>query len=126
MRLNQVTVPALDLDRSIAFYQTLGLTLIVKSHDYARFEVGDGSATFSLHLTADAGGAANGPRVYFECDDLDARVSALKTKGIAFDSDPVDQRWGWSEAWLSDPAGVRLCLYHAGEMRRFPPWRISE
>jgi catechol 2,3-dioxygenase-like lactoylglutathione lyase family enzyme len=31
MRLNQVTVPALDVERSIAFYQTLGLKLIVKS-----------------------------------------------------------------------------------------------
>lgn len=126
MRLNQVTVPALDLERSIAFYQTLGLRLIVKTDDYARFEVGDGSETFSLHLTNDAHSAAGGPHIYFECDDLDARVAALKAKGIAFNSDPVDQRWRWREAWLSDPAGVQLCLYHAGAMRRFPPWRISE
>jgi catechol 2,3-dioxygenase-like lactoylglutathione lyase family enzyme len=124
MRLNQVTVPALDLERSIAFYQTLGLKLIVKSHDYARFEVGDGSDTFSLHLTKDPSGAANGPHVYFECDDLDARVAALRTNGVVFDSDPVDQRWLWREAWLTDPAGAKLCLYHAGEMRRFPPWRL--
>lgn len=126
MRLNQVTVPALDLERSIAFYRTLGLRLIVKSDAYARFEVGDGSETFSLHLTNDAGGAANGPHIYFECDDLDSRVAALKAKSIAFDSDPVDKRWGWREAWLADPAGVRLCLYRAGPMRRFPPWRIAE
>ena len=126
MRLNQVTVPALDLDRSIAFYQTLGLKLIVKNTHYARFEVRDGSATFSLHLTNDASGAANGPHVYFECDDLDARVANLKAEGIAFDSDPQDQCWLWREAWLSDPAGVKLCLYHAGEMRRFPPWRLAD
>ena len=126
MRLNQVTVRALDLERSIAFYRTLGLRLIVKSRDYARFEVGDGSETFSLHLTDDAEGADKGPHIYFECDDLDARVAELKAKGIAFDSDPVDQRWGWREAWLIDPAGVRLCFYHAGPMRRFPPWRIAD
>jgi catechol 2,3-dioxygenase-like lactoylglutathione lyase family enzyme len=126
VRLNQVTVPALDLERSIAFYQALGLKLIVKSDDYARFEVGDGSETFSLHLTDKTRGAANGPHIYFECDDLDARVAALKAKGIVLDSDPVDQRWRWREAWLTDPAGVRLCFYHAGPMRRFPPWRMSE
>jgi len=126
MRLNQVTVPALDLERSIAFYQRLGLKLIVKSEHYARFEVGDGTDTFSLHLTSDAGGAANGPHVYFECDDLDARVAALKAKGIAFDLGPVDQTWLWREAWLTDPAGVKLCLYHAGENRRFPPWRLKD
>jgi catechol 2,3-dioxygenase-like lactoylglutathione lyase family enzyme len=126
MRLNQVTVPTLDLDRSIAFYETLGLKLIVKSADYARFEVGDGSDTFSLHLTKDASGAPNGPYIYFECEGLDARVAEMKTKGIVFDSDPVDQTWLWREAGLTDPAGVKLCLYRAGEMRRFPPWRLPD
>lgn len=126
MRLNQVTVPALDLARSIAFYQTLGLKLIVKSDHYARFEVGDGTGTFSLHVTQDASGAANGARVYFECDDLDARVATLRSKGISFDSDPIDQPWLWREAWLTDPAGVKLCLYRAGENRRNPPWRLKD
>jgi catechol 2,3-dioxygenase-like lactoylglutathione lyase family enzyme len=126
MRLNQVTVPALDLAKSIAFDQTLGLKLIVKSDHYARFEVGDGTDTFSLHIAEDVSGAANGPHVYFECDDLDARVAALKAKGIAFDSNPMDQTWLWREAWLTDPAGVKLCLYRAGEARRFPPWRLKD
>jgi catechol 2,3-dioxygenase-like lactoylglutathione lyase family enzyme len=126
MRPNQVTVPALDLERSIAFYETLGLKLIVKADHYARFEVGDGSDTFSLHLADDASGAANGPHIYFECDDLDARVAALKAKGVVFHTDPVDQSWLWREAWLTDPAGVKLCLYHAGDNRRFPPWRLKD
>jgi catechol 2,3-dioxygenase-like lactoylglutathione lyase family enzyme len=126
MRLNQVTVPALDLDRSTAFYQALGLKLIVKSPHYARFEVGDGTDTFSLHIADDVRGVANGPHVYFEFEDLDARVAELKSKGIVFDSGPVDQNWLWREAWLTDPAGVKLCLYHAGDMRRFPPWRLAD
>jgi catechol 2,3-dioxygenase-like lactoylglutathione lyase family enzyme len=126
MRLNQVTVPALDIERSIAFYKTLGFRLIVQEAHYARFEVPDGEATFSLHLTGDADGAANGASIYFECEDLDARVSALQTKGIAFDSDPADQSWLWREAWLRDPAGVRLCLFKAGEARRYPPWRLKD
>lgn len=126
MRLNQVTAPALNLDRSIAFYQTLGLKLIVKSDYYARFEVGDGTDTFSLHITDDASGATNGPHVYFEVEDLDALVATLKAKGIAFDSDPKDQTWLWREAWLTDPAGVKLCLYFAGKNRRYPPWRLKD
>jgi catechol 2,3-dioxygenase-like lactoylglutathione lyase family enzyme len=125
MRLNQVTVPALDIERSIAFYKTLGLRLIVQDVHYARFELPDGEATFSLHLTQDAAGAANGPSIYFECEDLDARVATLKEKGIVFDSGPVDQSWLWREAWLSDPAGVKLCIYKAGEARRYPPWRVK-
>jgi catechol 2,3-dioxygenase-like lactoylglutathione lyase family enzyme len=126
MRLNQVTVPAVDLNHSIAFYLTLGLKLIVKDVHYARFEVGDGTDTFSLHLTDDGSGAANGPHIYFECDDLDSRVAGLKAKGITFDFDPTDQSWKWREAWLTDPAGVKLCFYCAGEMRRFPPWRLPD
>ena len=126
MKLNQVTVPALDLERSIAFYRTLGLKLIVKSPYYARFEVGDGTDTFSLHITDDATGAANGPHVYFECEDLDARVAALKAKGVVFDCGPVERTWLWREAWLTDPAGVKLCLYWAGDMRRSPPWRLPD
>lgn len=126
MRLNQVTVPALDVERSIAFYQTLGLKLIVKSPHYARFELPDGESTFSLHLTANVEGVERGPHVYFECEDLDARVATLKAKGIVFDSDPVDQSWLWREAWLTDPAGVKLCLYYAGKNRLDPPWRLND
>lgn len=126
MRLNQVTVPALDIERSITFYKTLGFRMIVRAAHYARFELPDGEATFSLHLTDDAMGAANGASIYFECDDLDARVADLKAKGVRFDSDPVEQSWLWREAWLSDPAGVKLCLFKAGEARRYPPWRLKE
>jgi catechol 2,3-dioxygenase-like lactoylglutathione lyase family enzyme len=125
LALNQVTVGARDLDVSIAFYRVLGLRLIVKADHYARFEIGDGQTTFSLHL-GNVNDAADGPAMYFECLDLDARVAELKTQGIVFDSDPVDQSWKWREAWLRDPAGNRLCLYWAGENRRFPPWRLEE
>lgn len=125
MRLNQITVPALDLARSIAFYTTLGFRLIVKNDHYARFELPDGKSTFSLHLTDNAQGAERGPHVYLECENLDTRVADLKAKGIAFNSGPVDQSWLWREAWLTDPAGVKLCLYYAGKNRLNPPWRLK-
>lgn len=125
MRLNQVTVSARDLDASIRFYRTLGLRLIVKSDHYARFECPDGGSTFSLHLDPDARGVSE-TTVYFENDDLDGEVRRLKGAGVTFDSDPADQRWLWREAYLRDPAGNRICLYKAGEIRRFPPWRLKD
>jgi catechol 2,3-dioxygenase-like lactoylglutathione lyase family enzyme len=132
MNLNQVTVEVTDIPRSRAFYQRLGLTLIVSTDHYARFAcpgdagTGDdaGRATLSIHL-ADAV-TPNGTGIYFECPDLDARVEALKTKGIVFDGDPVDQSWLWREAWLRDPDGHRLCLYSAGENRLDPPWKVTD
>jgi catechol 2,3-dioxygenase-like lactoylglutathione lyase family enzyme len=126
MRLNQVTIPALDLGRSVAFYKTLGLHLIVLNDHYARFEFPDGDSTLSLHLTGEASGAGNGAMVCFECDDLDARVAALMQAGIVFDTEIIDQPWLWREAWLTDPAGVKLCLFYAGDIRHNPPWRLKD
>ena len=123
MKLNQVTLPAKDLVRSIDFYEALDFVLIVRNDHYARFENLSDHSTLSLELRDDGG---DGAHVYFECEDLDARVAALKAKGIAFDSGPADKSWQWREAWLRDPAGNRLCLYWAGEIRRFPPWRIGK
>eukprot|EP01035_Chromulina_nebulosa_P039315 gene39315-53147_t len=128
MRLNQVTASARDLAASTAFYQALGLRLIVQTDHYVRFECPDSDggepATFSLHL-APATAGVTAISVYFEDDDLDATVERLKAGGLAFDSDPVDQSWLWREAWLRDPSGNRVCLYRAGEARRFPPWRLG-
>jgi hydroxymethylpyrimidine/phosphomethylpyrimidine kinase len=121
MRLNQVTLPAENLDTSIAFYERLGFILIVKSDHYARLENEEDDSTLSLEVRAAHG---DGAHLYFECDDLDDLVAELKAKGVAFDSGPEEKRWKWREAWLRDPAGNRLCLFLAGETRRFPPWRI--
>ncbi|MEM9837834.1 MAG: VOC family protein [Pseudomonadota bacterium] len=90
MDLNQVTVGVTDLDAAIAFYQKLGLKLIVHTHDvYARFECPDGGATFSLHLTDTP--TENGPTIYFECHDLDEVFARLRADGIVFDGEPEDQ-----------------------------------
>ena len=125
MQLNQVTAPALNLQVSTNFYRALGLRLIVSSPHYARFECPEGGSTFSVHLVADVP-SDSGIVVYFECDDLDAKVRHLKSEGFEFSQDPRDERWLWREARLRDPAGNQLCLYWAGENRRFPPWRITE
>jgi predicted enzyme related to lactoylglutathione lyase len=62
--------------------------------------------------------------VYFECEELDALVEKLKSAGIPFDAGPRDQPWLWREAYLQDPDGNVICLYHAGANRRNPPWRM--
>ncbi len=121
MKLNQVTLPARDLRASIDFYAVLGFVLIVRNDHYARLENPQDLSTLSLELRQDGG---DGAHIYFECEDLDSRASALKAKGIVFESGPEDKSWLWREAWLRDPSGNRLCLYFAGNNRRFPPWRL--
>ena len=123
MRLNQVTLPATDLAESIQFYEALGLRLIVRADHYARFELPEGEATLSLHVS-EAVARADAPVIYFECEALDAVHARLAAAGVAFETAPTDQRWLWREAHLRDPAGNALILYYAGENRKNPPWRL--
>lgn len=125
MNLNQVTVPSIDIPKSIVFYKALGLELIVEAlPHYARFACPNGNATFSAHLVEELP-KGDGIYVYFECEDLDEHVEKLASKGILFDELPNDKSWLWREARLKDPDGNRIILYFAGENRLNPPWRIK-
>lgn len=132
MRLNQVTVPLTDYAASVEFYRRLGLKLIVDAPPrYARFELpeGDGGepSTFSIEKMEGAivPGAAQ-PVIWFESDRLDELVAELKAKGVVFESEPETMSYLWRVATLRDPAGNRIMLYHAGENRRNPPWRVKD
>ncbi len=121
--LNQITVGASDYAASAAFYRALGLTQIVDSpsNGYARFEAANG-VTISIHPAAVADEPAT--TVYFESARLQHWCDELAATGMVIDQMPCAESWGWSEARLRDPHGNSICLYHAGENRRYPPWRI--
>ena len=136
MNLNQVTIFAHKPLETVEFYQKLGLELIVDSRPrYARLLCPDGDSTLSIQDTGTANfslqeGAANlslaSPIVlYFECDDLDGTVEKLKSKGLNFDEDPTDRPWLWRQAYLKDPNGNKICLFHAADNRKNPPWRVT-
>ena len=124
MNLNQVTLPATDIPRSVAFYSAMGFRQIVEDSHYARFLCPDGDSTFSVHKT-DTSGANFGVVVYFETKNLDEKVQELKQLGFVFTQEPRDETWLWREARLLDPAGNIICLYFAGVNRINPPWRIN-
>jgi predicted enzyme related to lactoylglutathione lyase len=124
VELNQVTLPAIDVAVSVAFYQRMGFTLIVKAPHYARFKSTVGEATFSVHHV-DVLAEPSKTILYFECAALDRTVAELKAKGLQFAQEPRDEPWLWREARLVDPSGNVLCLYHAGVNRLDPPWRVG-
>ncbi|WP_343227870.1 bifunctional hydroxymethylpyrimidine kinase/phosphomethylpyrimidine kinase [Sphingopyxis soli] len=145
--LNQITLPANDYAVSVAFYKQMGLSQIVDSpgNGYARFAAANG-VTLSIHVSPSrlreglgegisngtsppptppaSGRGEDGVVTYLESGALDAWVAHLARRGVQFEQMPKDEQWGWREARLTDPAGNRLCLYQAGEYRRYPPWRI--
>jgi catechol 2,3-dioxygenase-like lactoylglutathione lyase family enzyme len=123
MNLNQVTLPVNDMQRATHFYRSMGFLQIVDTEHYARFECTEGGATFSLSL--ETGSFHNGSTLYFETNNLDARVQLLIDKGFVFDELPEDKRYLWREALLRDPSGNKIKLYWAGENRLNPPWRVE-
>ena len=125
MNLNQVTIYCEKTVETAEFFQRLGLKIIVDSLPrYARFECPDGDSTLSIQHDESAS-VSNNVILYFECDDLDAEVTRLKSLGLAFDEDPADRPWLWRQAYLKDPNGNKICLFHAGDNRKNPPWRVK-
>ncbi|GMN07116.1 hypothetical protein MTsPCn5_25050 [Croceitalea sp. MTPC5] len=125
MNLNQITIPSLDVERAIPFYEALGLTMIVQAlPQYVRFVCPDGTTSFSIHLVEELP-KGDGIYLYFESTQLDAKVKELVSKGIRFDELPNDKPWLWREARLKDPDGNQIILYFAGENRLNPPWRVN-
>ena len=124
MNLNQVTVPTSNLERSIEFYQKLGLKLIVKAPHYARFECPEGDSTFSLHQESETH-IISRVWIYFEVQELDVFVKRLLDKGVKFEEMPNDKDWLWRESRLKDPDNNQIILYFAGNNRKYPPWRVN-
>jgi catechol 2,3-dioxygenase-like lactoylglutathione lyase family enzyme len=122
MNLNQVTLPALNVAESVAFYKRMGFEIIVDTSHYARFKCPAGSASFSVEHSDSI--PRSGTVIYFETEGLDDRVKQLQALGFVFSQGPRDERWLWREARLSDPSGNILCLYWAGVNRLDPPWRV--
>jgi len=125
MNLNQVTVPSINVEKAIDFYNKLGLHLIVEALPrYARFECPDGDSTFSIHLVEKLP-KGEGVTVYFEDGNLDEKVSELINLGLAFEALPEDKSWKWREATLKDPDGNKIILFYGGVDRKNPPWKIK-
>ncbi len=123
LSLNQVTFSVTNIDRSYNFYKELGLFPIVKSDHYARFIVPGNEATLSIHVSEKVRSTTT---IYFEVNDVYEVYNELIEKGFDFRESPADQRWQWREAYLEDPDGNQICIYHAGEIRMNPEWRLDE
>ena len=125
MNLNQVTILSEKPVETVEFFEKLGLRRIVDSLPrYARLLCPDGDSTLSVNIAENVE-PNQSITLYFECDDVDATVAALKTAGLVFDEDPTDRPWLWRQAYLRDPNQNKICLFTAGENRKNPPWRVN-
>jgi len=113
-------IPARDFEASKAFYQTLGLKILLDG-DVAIFAVGPGAFVLQRYYKKEW---AENCMMQMMVDDLEAwwqHIVALdlpKTFGVQPPRPPAMQPWGLRVAYVWDPTGV---LWHIAERRRNQP-----
>lgn len=110
-------VPVSDIDKAVEFYgDTLGLELDVRRDDLpqnreAEFRAGDGTLVVYESVGA---GQSRATVAGFRVDDIDAAVSALRERGVAFEDydlpdlkteNGIAQVGDLRAAWARDPDG---------------------
>ena len=112
-----------DLDLAVSFWcDTMGLRIY---REYGSGGVRSGVVLFAgggfLELTTahpDDSGREDrrdpGSVLWLQVNDVDAEVARLTVAGVDVEG-PHDEPWGLREAWLKDPAGLRIVLVEVPE-----------
>lgn len=129
MFLSHITLLVSDIPRSKAFYQALGLELIVDAAHYCRFRAnldGQGSQTLSIsHSLGPIGASCHVGFEFASPEALDAYADLLQSRGFALAEHPQDRSWLWRDVILHDPDGHEILLLYAGDNKLNPPWRVE-
>ena len=112
------TIPVGDLAKVRSFYlDTLGLKVLEDREEELMLECADGTA-FAVFVSQ---GRTSGShtQMSFMCDDIDAEVADLRTRGVRFEvlempgatgHDGVYDLEGERGAWFRDPEGNLLAV----------------
>ena len=103
--INAVTLAVSDMERSIAFYRSIGFRLEHHGESFATFRLGEQA----LNLTAEtepAGGFWG--RVIFYVEDVDQMHRLVLDAGHGTETEPADAPWKERYFHLNDPDGHQL------------------
>ncbi len=129
MFLSHITLLVSDIPRSKAFYQALGLELIVDAAHYCRFRAnldGQGSQTLSIsHSQGPIGASCHVGFEFASPEALDFYADLLQSRGFVLSEHPQDRSWLWRDVILHDPDGHEILLLYAGDNKLNPPWRVE-
>jgi catechol 2,3-dioxygenase-like lactoylglutathione lyase family enzyme len=107
--LNLVVIFSNDIQRSVEFYTSLGLTFTRERHGNGpeHFASEIGALVFEIYPRA-ADGENSGPaRIGFRVASVDEALASLNLQGVRVLSAPHDSPWG-RRAVVSDPDGRRV------------------
>ena len=113
--IQTVVLPVHDVAASCSFYEnTLGLIRVYENQGVVALDAGgprilihpSGPGTDFPH--APVGDSASLPSIYWNVNDVDRFVEAMKTQGVEIAQEPTDEPWGERDACLLDPDGYRI------------------
>ena len=109
IRFDGISLPVTDVNRSVAFYEQLGLTIEQTGQHFALLRKGASTIGLLYVKTLDDWPAALRRNIHieFSTDDLDTLYTELQASGVEFYQPPKDQKWERNMAIL-DPDGYRV------------------
>ena len=116
---NHIAIPSKDLEKSITFYQDLGMRLI--EHEvghHAHFENEEHEVIFTAYFNTSRPDYE--VIVYFEVDEME--VLEIRFRESILNHHPT-ATWEGSELHLSDPDGNHVILYQKSSAESIPPWQ---
>jgi lactoylglutathione lyase len=107
--LNLVVIPAGDIQRSAAFYRSLGLSFVAEKHGAGpeHFAAELGGTVLEIYPRQAVEGISGPARIGFRVMSVDDTVRKLRSLGEHVVSGPKDSAWG-RRAILRDPDGHRV------------------
>ncbi len=107
--ISAVTLVTVDMTKSVAFYQALGLKLLYggPEADFTSFRVGGGYLNLQLGPQSGARRPIWG-RIVFCVRDVDAMYERIVAAGFSPEMSPADATWGERYFHVRDPDGHEL------------------
>jgi lactoylglutathione lyase len=111
IQFNLIVIRSVDLDRSVNFYQRLGLTFLKHRHGNGleHFASTLGGVTFEIYPQTPKASTTIGTRLGFQVMNLDALMTTLSQANTQILMQPKDSEWG-RRAVIADPDGHRIEL----------------
>ena len=110
--LTLLVLKTLEVDRLLAFYQTLGFRFVEEQHGKGpvHYSATIGAMVFEIYPAAAVESVDSATRLGFEMANLAETVESLRSAGTPIISEPKETRWG-ARAVVRDPDGRAVELY---------------
>jgi lactoylglutathione lyase len=109
IQLNLIVIRASNVERSVQFYEQLGLRFVKHRHGNGleHFSSTIGLITFEIYPQTPSALSTAGTRLGFQVRDVSAMM--MKLEAVAVITPPIDSEWGL-RAVVVDPDGHRVEL----------------